>query len=751
MRNIRPKEIINRITILIIASTLITVVLIIRLFQLQILQYDHYSAIAAKEQYGFSEQAAQRGEIIIKDHHSDEEFYIATNTTLNLIFADPALIDNPEYVGGKIAPLLFDLEYEQKQEELRIKELSKNLNPELTKEEIETLLKPRTKEELKKDYVKEIIRKIGEKQRQEVQFNINAEQATQIKQLKLTGIELTENKMFAYPSQINNRKQTANKLAPILEMSPVKLEKILKGENRYVILKRRVEPNISKQIKEFQDKEKKVFRGIGMKDEHFRFYPEGSLGANFIGYIDRSNIGQYGIESSYNTELQGVAGEFKTKQDSIGRQITDSDSILKPAIDGDDIVLTIDRSVQSKVEQILAKDTQYYRADSGQILIMNPKTGAIIAMAHYPSFDPNNFGDVFNKVEIELNPEEIENLVPSKTEENQYYFYRNTVTLDKYLIFEKTDENNNKKYYRYENFVGPEVYHNKIISWPYEPGSVFKSITMAIAIDAGEVSPDTTFNDEGPIGVDWRKDLQKYEYEIKNSHGYFGLIDMNTVLAESLNTGMTYIAKKMGGALFYSYLDKFGFLDRTDIEFDNESVGKIEYFEEWTESELATHSFGQGLTVTMIQLANAYSVLANGGILMQPYIVEETRHHDGKTTYNEANEIRRVISEESSDKITAMLVNAVENGVASKGMVDRHKVAGKTGTSQTYKHGRALSGSGTTITGFAGYGPIEDPQFVIIVKFDHPRSSEWGSETAAPTFSKIASYLFDYYNIPPDK
>ena len=226
---------------------------------------------------------------------------------------------------------------------------------------------------------------------------------------------------------------------------------------------------------------------------------------------------------------------------------------------------------------------------------------------------------------------------------------------------------------------------------------------------------------------------------------------MTKVLERSLNTGMTYVAKTIGPALMYNYMEKFGFGDRTDIEFSNEASGKIEYYDLWTESELATHAFGQGITTTLLQLANSYCTLANGGLLMQPYIIEEIRHDDGSTTENEPHEIRRVISEDSSSKITAMLVSAVENGVAKPASVSSHYIAGKTGTSQTYKHGKPLKGAGTTITSFCGYGPVDDPQFVICIKYDHPRSSEWGSRTAAPTFSRITDYLFNYYNIPPDK
>lgn len=754
MRSARPKEVFNKLTIFVIASGFVTAIIIGRLFQLQVLAHDYYEKIATSSQYGFIEIPAQRGEILITDHHSDEEFALATNTTLNLLYADPTLIKDPIYIADKIAPLIFNLEIERAKDEERIREQAKNLAPETTQEEMDKLLKPLSDNELETTFRQELINKISEKIRREIILVTEMENdaLNKLKTLSLPGIEIKDKTVYAYPPQITSPAFHAEKLADILEIPGKKLEKILKGENRYTVLRRKLDPEISEKIQKMMDEDKdNLLHGLAMREEYFRYYPEGSLGANIVGYTNHENTGQYGIESAFNTQLQGLSGKLQTKKDSVGRQITVGESQLEAAVDGDDILLTIDRSIQLFTEKILEEDTKRFDADSGQIIIMNPQTGEIIAMAHYPSFNPNIYGNVFKKVEISLTPEEIKSLYPTKDPE-VYNFYVNEVTLDKYLVFEKKDENGNTHYYRYENFIGPEAYHNKIISWPYEPGSVFKSVVMASAIDDGDVTPNTTFNDSGPIGVDWNVYSEQYDFEIKNStHKYWGLINMQTVLAKSLNTGMTFVSKKIGPALFYSYLKKFGFLDRTDIEFDNESVGKIEYFEDWTESELATHAFGQGLTITMIQLANAYSVLANGGILMQPHIVKEIRHDNKTITTSEPKEIRRVISEDAASKITAMMVYTIESGEGQKGSVKNHFVAGKTGTAQTYKHGKALSGKGTTIASFAGYGPIENPQFVVIVKYDHPRSSEWGSATAAETFSVLAQYLFDYYNIPPDK
>lgn len=755
LRSFKPKEVFNKMNIFIVGSTLIGTIIIIRLFQLQVLSHDYYQNLAMQEQSGLVELPAQRGNIIIKDYHSNEEFGIATNTTMNLIYADPTLIKDPNYVAEKIEPLLFNLADERAADQNRIDKIARDLPPNLTEDDKKKLLTPLTDAELETQFKQKFLATISEKRRKDITLASTLDDTTlsQIKALNLSGIEIIGKSVHAHPDQISSGATVASALTQLLEIPSKKLETILKGENRYVILKRKLDPAVSDKITALfkAEAKSKALNGVAMKEEYFRYYPEGQLAASVIGYVDNTNMGQYGIESSFNNQLQGTSGKLQTKKDSVGRQITVGESTLEAAVDGDNVVLTIDRSVQLEVEKILAKDTKLFDADSGQVLIMNPKTGAVIAMANYPSFDPNHYGDVFKKIEIKLSPDDIKKLSPTK-DKGVYNFYVDDQTLDYYPVFETQDEKNNTHYFRYENFRGPEVYHNKVVSWPYEPGSVFKPLIMSSAFDDGDVTPNTTYIDNGPVGVDWNVYSKKFDFFIKDStNKYWGLVNMQTVIAKSLNTGMTFVSKKMGPALFYAYLKKFGLLDRTEIEFDNETIGKIDYYDKWTESELATHAFGQGLTITMMQLGEAYCALANGGMLMQPYIVDEIRHSDGKVTKTEPRQIRRVISEDAASKIASIMVYTVDNGEGKGGRVDGHAVAGKTGTAQTYRHGIALFGKGTTIGSFSGFAPTEDPQFVILVKYDHPRSSEWGSSTAAETSGRIMTFLFDYYNIPPDR
>jgi cell division protein FtsI/penicillin-binding protein 2 len=308
----------------------------------------------------------------------------------------------------------------------------------------------------------------------------------------------------------------------------------------------------------------------------------------------------------------------------------------------------------------------------------------------------------------------------------------------------------NPEFYVYENWSGPASYVNKTVQEVYEPGSVFKPIIMASAIDSGEVSPSTTFNEDGPIKVG--------DFEIHTAlDEYNGIQTMTNVLETSSNVGMAFVAMKLGKAVMYDYIKKFGFGEYTDIELENETEGQVMHYKKWSDALLITSSFGQGLSATPIQVATAWSALANGGLLIKPHIVAEIRQDGQIVEKIERQEIRRAISPETSSIITQMLVSSVDNGVAHSAKVPGHKIAGKTGTSQIANiHGRGYEDTkneGSVITTFAGYAPVNKPKFVILVKFDRARVGQnaYGSTTAGPVFKEVASYLFEYYSIPPDE
>ncbi len=739
-RKINPDR--NLVFLIIVAF--IILIILARLFYLQVITHSYYAGIAAREHYGYSELPAHRGEIYIKDYASGENVRVATNSTLDLLFADPSLIKNKKLVADRIVPLIYNLDENRKIDEERVKT---GILRAKTAEELEAV-KPNSDDELYQNFYNDFLEKISSDVRPVIILSneISAAQGEAITKLAQPGIEVTADfQLKAYPPSITNIKAVAQQLGEILETAPLQLESLLRGRNRYVVLKKKLAPEISAKIKEIisQD-ESQNFTGLGLKEEYYRYYPEGNLVANVLGFVTPEGEGSYGIETKFNTELKGVKGVFQTQKDSVGRLITVGDTLIQPAEDGKNIVLTIDRAVQMAVEAKLKRAVQDYRADSGQVVVMDPKTGRILALAHYPSFDPNDYGTVYDREEIKLTEQQIKDLVPVKDQDNVFWLYRNVAAQDRLMIFKKELADGTVVYEHYKNNIGPEAYQNKVVSEPYEPGSVFKIITMASAIDDNDVSPSTTINDSGSLKVD--------EYEIKNvSAKCTGRINMAKSFANSCNTGMGWVAQKMGRNLFYNYMKRFGFGERTEIEFDNENTGKIPHYSQWADSELVTHGFGQGLTATPIQMISAISAIANGGVMMQPFIIDSIEKSPSQWVTTEPQILGQVISAETAKTMTGFMVGAVEDGVSSNNRMDKYYVAAKTGTSQTYKNGKPLSGAGTTIATVGGFGPIDNPRFVILAKLDRPRSSEWADNTTSNLFKGVAEFLFEYYSLPPDK
>ncbi len=800
----RPKTPLNRLKIILIIQYTIVGIIVLRLFWLQVVKSNYYRTVAAKEHYGYTELPARRGEILIRDNNSKDLYRVATNTTLDLAYADPTLVKNPDEIVSALAPLLFNLENARDEDTARIDEERKKIEPVLTEieqqqKEMEAAaaakekaandeaaaksgkpapvtptpkptdikptpeqeakamtllndtqlqaLKPLTDVELKEKFRQTMYGKLTSKTRTQIILGTDIDDATieKIKEKNIVGVDAADKTVTIYPLEIQNRSYAFSTLANILDISSDQILKLVNGKNRYVILQRKITPDASEKIKQFLKNDKAgKFAGIGLQPEYYRYYPEKTLASNVIGYVNSLSTGLYGIESKFNVQLQGKKGIFETQKDSIGRQITVGDSVIQPAVDGDNIVLTIDRSIQMKLDKIMEKGVKDNRADDGLGIIYDPQTGKVLAMSHYPTFDPNTYSKVYEKETINLKPEEIQRLIPIDEKTGHYILIIDSQTGVKIDIFKEIYRDGTIKYTKYKNNLGGEVYQNKAVAWPYEPGSVFKPLVMSAAIDDKDVRPNTQYNDNGPIKTD--------EYTIKNALlKYYGVITMTQVLEKSLNTGMAFIARKIGRNLLYDYIMKYGFGERTDIELDSEASGKVEHFTKWAESELITHAFGQGITVTPIQMVAAYGALANKGTLMQPYIVDEIDQANGKVIKNDPHVARQVIDEQTATEVTSMLVSAVERGVATHASVPNHFIAGKTGTAQTYYKGKPLSGVGTTNATVMGYAPIDKPRFVMLIKLTRPRTSEWADATAAPMFSQMAQFLFDYYNIPPDK
>lgn len=516
---------------------------------------------------------------------------------------------------------------------------------------------------------------------------------------------------------------------PQLYKQPEKVEGLI-DPNTEVCQKLRRAPN---------GKIVKNFYGLALREENWRNYPEQGIAAQILGYLNFDKDGQYGIEEEFDNLLRGADGEMKIESDPRGRLIASNlkTDQIKERQDGVDIYLTMDRVVQEKVEELLAKKVQDTRANSGVAIVMNPFSGEIIAMAQYPTFDPNDYSQAYERVPTLSDPGKgIEMFV--KNEKGEYI---------------SVPENERAKIPRgvekfiYKNKAGPGAFMNNSVQSTYEPGSIFKPLIMAAGIDSGEITPNTTYRDTGELKVD--------EFTIHNvSKGCLGVHDMVNVLNNSCNIGMSFVAQKLGKALLHKYILDFGFNERTDIELPNEAKGTVYPYEEWSAARQYNAAFGQGLTVTPLQMAQAYSALANGGVLVSPKIISKIVYkQSGREVIPAKQEETRVISKDTANTIMAMLTSVAEVGGSKPARIDGYYIAGKTGTAQIasgsggYEEGSA----GHTIGSFAGILPADKPQFVILTKIDRPRSSQWADQTAAPLFKEIGEFLVQYYNIPPER
>ncbi len=721
-----------RVRILKIIFLGVFVLFVLRLFDLQFLKYDEFYAEAKAQHEKRSILPAQRGNILVRKNRLSEEVTpLATNNTLKMLFVDPVILaypsynpnldstvqekGNPSLAAELLAPLLIHAHCE------KIEGCEIEIDSQKWTEEEHTAI-DNYRIELEKIFVE------LEKRRVVLATDVAESRIQTIKELRLSSVWLEGSSVVVDPTRISSIDNIVEQISPLLNIDERKLKKLLaRRPKRYVEISNKIVPEVADQILELKNnpRYRSILRGIQLRDEHWRYYPERELAAQILGFVDSSNKGQYGIEGRFDQELAGQEGVIFGATNTRGQRILGKGSEILRARDGADILISIDRVIQGEVEKILEEDLKRFDADFGQVIVVEPKTGRILAMANAPSFDSNEFGKAFLRYEV--TPEQ-----ELEDREDENFNQRIPTVVDR------------GRYYRYFNKWGPEVFRNKVISDVYEPGSVVKALTMVAAFNADEVSPQTTFNDNGPIEVD--------EFEIRNAdEKYEGITTMVEVINRSLNTGIAFITRKMGAKLLYEYLINFGFGQYTDIELDGEADGKLEFWKDWEESELVTRGFGQGMTSSALQMVMAFSSLANGGYLMKPILVEEIRYPDGKVKEFYPEKIRRVISDESYNKIKAMLLNSVSNGIARGAKVWGYSVMGKTGTSQTYKNGKVLEGLGTTITSFAGFGPFDDPAFVVLVKFDRPRTSQWGSETAAGTFKRVAEFLFQHLGIPPDK
>ncbi|MCX7779071.1 MAG: penicillin-binding protein 2 [Patescibacteria group bacterium] len=498
-------------------------------------------------------------------------------------------------------------------------------------------------------------------------------------------INIDSYNLYAVPKEIDEPIKTAEKIAPLIGISLSNkndeltnlIKKLSKENDWYEILKK----DISQE--EVDAINKLSLKGIKIETVTKRFYPEKKYFAHLLGFVGFSGdqqVGRYGLENYYENILSGKEGLLKGEKTQGGVLIaTAQTTTIKPK-DGADLILTIDRNIQIKTCQILEEAIKKYQAEKGNIIVLEPKSGQILALCNWPSFDPNQYNEVKDS----------------------------------------------------------RLFLNEAVSSQYEPGSIFKTITFAAALEEGKITPETTYEDKGLVKIGG--------YTIKNAgKKVYGFRTMKEVLEKSINTGAIFAAQKLGLEKFRQYVEKFGFGSLTGVDLPTEAKGNIKNLSEKKEIYLATASFGQGLSVTPLQMVTAFAALANHGKLMKPYLVKKIIS-DGFVTEIKPEERAQVISPTSAEILKEMLISVVKNGWGKRAAVKGYLVAGKTGTAQVaYLKGY----SEKTIHSFAGFAPANDPRFVALVKLDNPKLERFSDRTAAPVFGQLADFLLKYFAIPP--
>jgi cell division protein FtsI/penicillin-binding protein 2 len=451
----------------------------------------------------------------------------------------------------------------------------------------------------------------------------------------------------------------------------------------WVNLNRKVDNSLKRRIEDFS------LTGLGFDSGTKRFYPEGSSSAHIMGFVGSDeygeDIGYGGVEGYYNGELKGKPGSLTQEKDALGLPILIGQFTSKDPKPGKTLKLHIDRAIQRMVESSLQKGMVRYGAKGASAVIMDPKDGAILAMASYPSYDPTKSW-----------------LYPRQN-------LRNPLTAD-----------------------------------AYEPGSTFKVLVMAAGINEGLVTPETKCDIcNGPLKV--------ADYTIRTwNNKYQENPTMTDVIIHSDNTGMVYVGRKMGQEKLFDYIRQFGFGSVTGVDLQDEQSPDIRPLKDWKEIDLATATFGQGISVTGLQLVRAVAAIANGGVMYEPHIVDTIT--DGEKKHVIAPRvIGNPLKPETTKQVTEMMIQAVDQGESQfykkKAGIENYQIAGKTGTAQIPVAGHYDATK--TIASFIGFAPANDPKFVMLVRYDQPTSSIYGADTAAPTFFEITKELFTYYGIPP--
>jgi cell division protein FtsI (penicillin-binding protein 3) len=483
--------------------------------------------------------------------------------------------------------------------------------------------------------------------------------------------------VYALPGRIADRTAVAERLAQALGERPREVRQRLASDRPFVWVKRKLPPGPVQAIRAMK------LPGVGVLPETLRFYPNRELAAHVLGFVGFDDRGLEGVELGQDRLLAGEAGVALVERDALGREVTAQPTILKTPTSGRGLVLTIDSTIQYIAERELETAWRETRANAGMVLVMDPRTGELLAVAIRPTFNPN----------------------------------------------------------AYQTATAAE-WRNRALTDPFEPGSTFKAILAAAALQEKVVRPDDrVYGEQGVITVanraihDWKK---------------YGWLSFREVLKFSSNVGSIKVGLALGRERYYQYMTAFGFGAQTGIDLPGESRGLLRAPGRWSGLSLATMAIGQEISVTGVQMLAAFAAIANEGRLMQPHLVRALLDEEGHEVHRvEPRAVRQVIAPETAATLTSILTAVVADGTGHKARLPGYAVAGKTGTAQKRDpHTRTYSRKPGVLS-FAGFVPADAPRLAILALLDEPKTVVWGSEAAAPIFAAVAGQALRHLDVAP--
>jgi cell division protein FtsI (penicillin-binding protein 3) len=485
--------------------------------------------------------------------------------------------------------------------------------------------------------------------------------------------------VYAMPHSVQNPARVAKTLSRLLDVPSSTLRKRLIKSQPFVWIKRKVDPETAEAVQALS------LSGVDIVMEPRRFYPKGVLLSHLLGFAGIDSQGLEGLELQYETFLRGQKSLVRFQRDALGRTISLRGTKGQRPPQGYRIVLTIDEVIQYIAEQELESALNRTEARNGAILVMDPKTGAVLAWALRPSFDPNQLQS-----------------------------------------------------------GSPDLWRNRAITDPYEPGSTLKIVVAAAALEEGVVNPDSlVYGGDGQMLVGGT---------IVHDPAKSGWMTFAEVLTQSSNVGIIKTAMSVGAARLFDYLRSFGFGEKTEIDLPGESAGILRDPSEWSSRTLASMAIGQEIAVTPIQLLTALSAIANGGWLLKPFVVSEVSDPEGHRVMERTPQVkRRPISHETAQTLIDLLKDVVENGTGKRAFLRGYQVAGKTGTAQKFDKTIGRYSPSKVVGSFVGFVPADDPRLAMLVVIDEPQTEKWGGVVAAPVFRKVAERVLRHLKVPPSQ